>query len=201
MVETRIIGPTLGEDSLQKSLLAYSEDNVDRKDHGVWEIRGDKHYFTHGRVMMWAAFDRCIRAVEEFGVLPSDRIGAQASLTFDLSTFDVFGSAMAGACLVLLPDALKAFPRDVVDWLARERVSIFYAVPTLYQQLLRRGGIDTAPPPDLRVIAFAGEPFPVEALQSYVDAFPGADFYNLYGPTETNVCTFEKLPPTWSAKA
>ena len=52
---------------LQKSLLAYSEDNFDRKDHGIWEMRGDKHYFTHGRVMMWAAFDRGIRAVEEFG--------------------------------------------------------------------------------------------------------------------------------------
>src|SRR5699024_10399969 len=39
----------------------------DRKDHGIWEMRGDEHYFTHGRVMMWAAFDRGIRAVEEHG--------------------------------------------------------------------------------------------------------------------------------------
>lgn len=139
-------------------------------------------------------------AVEEFGVGPSDRIGSQASLTFDLSTFDVFGSALAGACLVLLPDALKGFPQDVVRWLTQERISIFYAVPTLYQQLLYRGRIDAAPPPELRVIAFAGEPFPVGALQRYVEAFAKADFYNLYGPTETNVCTFEKLPRTWSAQ-
>ena len=53
---------------LQKSLLRYSEKNYDRKDHGIWEMRGEPHYFTHGRAMMWAAFDRGIRAVEDFGL-------------------------------------------------------------------------------------------------------------------------------------
>lgn len=54
--------------ALQMGLLQYSEDNFDRKDHGIWEMRGDTHYFTHGRVMMWAAFDQGIRAVEEHGL-------------------------------------------------------------------------------------------------------------------------------------
>lgn len=53
---------------LQRSLLDYAEANVDREDHGIWEMRGDTHHFTHGRVMMWAAFDRGIKAVEEFGL-------------------------------------------------------------------------------------------------------------------------------------
>ncbi|QEE62019.1 glycoside hydrolase family 15 protein [Salinibacterium sp. dk2585] len=54
--------------ALQRGLLDYCEDNFDRKDHGIWEMRGDTHYFTHGRVMMWAAFDQGIRAVEEHGL-------------------------------------------------------------------------------------------------------------------------------------
>ncbi|HLS74086.1 MAG TPA: glycoside hydrolase family 15 protein [Actinomycetaceae bacterium] len=59
---------------LQKSLLRYAEKNFERKDHGIWEMRGDAHYFTHGRVMMWAAFDRGIRAVEEHGLSgPTER--------------------------------------------------------------------------------------------------------------------------------
>ncbi|MVZ91676.1 glycoside hydrolase family 15 protein [Microbacter sp. ANSKLAB05] len=53
---------------LQKSLLDYAEANFEREDHGIWEMRGDTHHFTHGRVMMWAAFDRGIRAVEECGL-------------------------------------------------------------------------------------------------------------------------------------
>ena len=53
---------------LQKSMLAFQEANLDRLDHGIWEMRGDLHHFTHGRAMMWAAFDRGVRAVEEHGL-------------------------------------------------------------------------------------------------------------------------------------
>lgn len=138
-------------------------------------------------------------AVDEFGVGPSDRIGSQAALTFDLSTFDIFGSAMVGACLCIMPEMFKAFPRDAVRWLNEERISILYAVPTLYRAMLDRGGITNTPPTGLRIIAFAGEPFPSGTLQRYIDAFDAASFYNLYGPTETNVCTCEKMPRNWSA--
>lgn len=59
---------------LQKSLLEYCETNLERKDHGIWEMRGEPHLFTHGRAMMWAAFDRGIRAVESHGLDgPADR--------------------------------------------------------------------------------------------------------------------------------
>lgn len=53
--------------NLQRALLDYNIENYDRKDHGIWEMRGDLHYFTHGRVMMWAAFNEGIRAVTEHG--------------------------------------------------------------------------------------------------------------------------------------
>ena len=68
--ELRVAGVSEDEYTwgLQKSLLRYAEANFDRKDHGIWEMRGDTHHFTHGRAMMWAAFDRGVRAVEEFGL-------------------------------------------------------------------------------------------------------------------------------------
>ena len=53
---------------MQKNLIAFCIQNFDRPDHGIWEMRGDLHHFTHGRVMMWAAFDRGIHAVEEYGL-------------------------------------------------------------------------------------------------------------------------------------
>jgi non-ribosomal peptide synthetase component F len=48
----------------------------------------------------------------------------------------------------------------------------------------------------LRMILFAGEVFPVKHLRKLVGAIPLATYYNLYGPTETNVCTFYKLTAT-----
>lgn len=50
---------------LQRNLVAFCEANLDRPDHGIWEMRGEPQFFTHGRVMMWAAFDQGIRALEE----------------------------------------------------------------------------------------------------------------------------------------
>ncbi|RSZ61233.1 glycoside hydrolase family 15 protein [Corynebacterium hylobatis] len=53
---------------LQKSILAFQEEMFDAKDHGIWEMRSAPAYFTHGRAMMWAAFDRGIKAVENHGL-------------------------------------------------------------------------------------------------------------------------------------
>ncbi len=52
---------------LQLALLKFAEDNIDRPEHGIWEMRGELAEFTHSRAMMWAAFDRGIKAVEKFG--------------------------------------------------------------------------------------------------------------------------------------
>ncbi len=46
----------------------------------------------------------------------------------------------------------------------------------------------------LRLILYAGEVFPLKHLRSLWELLPDPDYYNLYGPTETNVCTFCHLP-------
>ncbi len=50
---------------LQRALLDQLVQWFDRPDNGIWEMRGDPHFFTHSRAMVWAAFDRGVRAVEE----------------------------------------------------------------------------------------------------------------------------------------
>lgn len=56
---------------LQEALLEYAAANIDRLEHGIWEMRGELAEFTHSRAMMWAAFDRGIKAVEKYG-FPGD---------------------------------------------------------------------------------------------------------------------------------
>lgn len=53
---------------LQKALIQYVIDNLKRKDHGLWEMRGEAQFFTHSRVMMWAALDAGVRAVRHHGL-------------------------------------------------------------------------------------------------------------------------------------
>lgn len=56
---------------LQCALLGFLERNWQQPDRGIWEIRGEEQHFTHSRAMVWAAFDRGVRGIEEFG-LPGD---------------------------------------------------------------------------------------------------------------------------------
>jgi GH15 family glucan-1,4-alpha-glucosidase len=59
---------------LQRSLVTHLLDTWQQPDRGLWEIRGPERRFTHSRVMVWAAFDRAVRAVEEEGMEgPVDR--------------------------------------------------------------------------------------------------------------------------------
>ncbi|CAO1652146.1 Glycoside hydrolase family 15 protein [Salinibacterium sp. NYA9b] len=53
---------------LQRALMSHVQDNWKRPDNGIWEIRGPERHFTHSRVMLWAAMDCAITAVEEFGL-------------------------------------------------------------------------------------------------------------------------------------
>ncbi|MFL6155040.1 MAG: glycoside hydrolase family 15 protein [Marmoricola sp.] len=54
--------------SLQCALLKSLGGSWEQPDHGIWEIRGPQQHFTHSKVMMWVAFDRMVRGVEEHGL-------------------------------------------------------------------------------------------------------------------------------------
>ncbi|WP_040159344.1 glycoside hydrolase family 15 protein [Nigerium massiliense] len=58
--------------ALQCELVDDLADHWREPDNGIWEIRGPLHHFTHSRVMVWAAFDRAVRAVES-GDFPADQ--------------------------------------------------------------------------------------------------------------------------------
>ena len=52
--------------NLQRLLVNHLAETWQEKDNGLWEIRGPLQDFTHSRVMVWAAFDRAVKAVERY---------------------------------------------------------------------------------------------------------------------------------------
>src|SRR5207253_2185619 len=59
--------------------------------------------------------------------------------------------------------------------------------------MVREGGLLDQPAPScLRAVLFAGEPFPITYVRRLA-AWTGARLLNLYGPTETNVCTCHEV--------
>ena len=60
--------------ALQLAILDFLEGGWREPDDGIWEVRGGRRDFTHSKVMAWVAFDRAVKAVEEFGLEgPVDR--------------------------------------------------------------------------------------------------------------------------------
>ncbi|MBO8184054.1 glycoside hydrolase family 15 protein [Streptomyces spirodelae] len=59
---------------VQRKLMDFLEGHWREPDSGIWEMRGPQRHFTHSKVMAWAAADRAVKAVEDFGLHgPADR--------------------------------------------------------------------------------------------------------------------------------
>jgi len=131
---------------------------------------------------------------EYFQLSARDKVSSHAPFHFDLSIFDLFSSAIAGACVCLIPSEVMIFPPTLAEWIAQERISVWYSAPTALTQLVLYGGLENLRLPDLRHILFAGEVFPIKYLKRLQALLPDAACHNLYGPSETNVCTVWSVP-------
>ena len=52
----------------QRAIVNFLEENWQRPDLGIWEMRGPPRHFTHSKVMAWVAMDRAVLGVERFGL-------------------------------------------------------------------------------------------------------------------------------------
>jgi amino acid adenylation domain-containing protein len=145
---------------------------------------------SHGNCLAFVKW-----AVEEFGVTAEDRLSSHAPLHFDLSTFDLYAAALAGAPVVLVPAQTSVFPSQVRTFIEAQGITVWYSVPSILTMLVLRGGLTTESCPGLRTILFAGEVFPTRYLRQLTELLPHVRFANLYGPTETNVCTWHEVRP------
>ncbi|WP_305909386.1 amino acid adenylation domain-containing protein [Methylomarinum sp. Ch1-1] len=125
-----------------------------------------------------------------FAIGAGDRIASLAPFHFDLSVFDLFSSLSAGAAVHFVPTGLTLSPSRLTAWLSDQRISVFYTVPSLLGFIALKGSLADNALPDLKTILFAGEVFPTPQLKKLCELLPNVDFYNLYGPTETNVCCY-----------
>jgi amino acid adenylation domain-containing protein len=140
-------------------------------------------------------------AVETLHVAPGDRLANHAPFHFDLSVLDIYAAFLGGAAVIIIPEGLAYMPAGLVDFLQNERITIWYSVPSVLILMMEQGNFLQIEPANLRCILFAGEPFPISHLRRLYTRWPKLRYLNLYGPTETNVCTYYEvtsLPESWT---
>lgn len=120
----------------------------------------------------------------------NDQVASLAPFCFDLSIFDLFASTLAGACIHFIPTRLTLSPSKLSQWLQQQQISIWYTVPSILHFLALKGQLVKTPLPHLSRLLFAGEVFPTPGLIALQQQLPHTRLFNLYGPTETNVCCY-----------
>ena len=131
---------------------------------------------------------------EIFQPTPEDRVSSHAPFHFDLSIFDLYVSIKHGATLVLIGEALGKEAMRLARVIAAERISIWYSTPSILGLLARYGKMTRYDYSRLRLVLFAGEVFPIPQYHALRAIWAHPRFFNLYGPTETNVCTGYEVP-------
>ena len=125
----------------------------------------------------------------------TDIFSSHAPFHFDLSILDIYLPLKHGASLVLVPEDVGKEPLGLSALISKHRITVWYSAPSILSLLAQFGQIAGHDYSSLRIVLFAGEVFPVVHLRSFKQQVPQPRYFNLYGPTETNVCTYYEIPP------
>ena len=131
---------------------------------------------------------------EAFDPHPNDRFSSHAPFHFDLSILDIYLPIKHGASLVLISEEIGKDPVRLASLISESKITSWYSTPSILSFLAQYGKLERYDYSHLRIVHFAGEVFPVKHLRALKKLIPNPRYFNLYGPTETNVCTFYEIP-------
>ncbi|MGA3096266.1 MAG: amino acid adenylation domain-containing protein [Bryobacteraceae bacterium] len=120
--------------------------------------------------------------IEEFRLTPDARVSQNSSPAYDSSIEEIWLAFAAGAALVVVDDETVRLGPDLIEWLRRERITVFCPPPTL----LRATACEDpeAELPELGFIYTGGEVLPQDLADRWSK---GKLLVNGYGPTECAV--------------
>ena len=85
-------------------------------------------------------------------------------------------------------------PKEWMELVERERATRAMVVPTMLKALLDHADFRQHDLSGLEVITYGAAPMPLEVIKRAIQEFPGAQFINAFGQTET-AATITMLPP------
>ncbi len=109
------------------------------------------------------------------------RILQMASISFDASTFEVWGALLHGGCCVLYPERVPNY-EGIGNCIARHEIDVLWMTASLFNAV-----VDEAPQAlsGVKQLLVGGEALSVEHIRRAQKALPGVKLTNGYGPTES----------------
>lgn len=125
------------------------------------------------------------------GLREDDIVLCALPLAFDYGLYQVLMGFAVGATIVL--ERSFTFPVKVLEVMARERVTVFPGVPTMFTMLMNLKSLDQHDLATLRMITNTAAALPEERIRQLRGLFPQALLFSMYGLTECKRVTY--LPP------
>lgn len=129
-----------------------------------------KHWFDFGSDDVWTLFH---------------------SYAFDFSVWEIWGPLLHGGRLVVVPHAISRSPKEFLQLLVQERVTILNQTPSAFYQLMQadRENPEWGQKLSLRFVVFGGEALELSRLDDWYRRHSenAPRLINMYGITETTV--------------
>ncbi len=130
---------------------------------------------------------------KEFAKYKVNRFVSIAPLNFDLSVFDLFYPLITKKSLYLPEQSTISNTRLFSQYLIKNKIEAIYTTPSYLKLLIETGQLNKYNFSFVKLVLVAGEQLSYELARELKKYFKKTVFYNLYGPTETNVCTYHKI--------
>jgi len=127
------------------------------------------------------AICRLVCETDYVQISPSDRIAHCSNVSFDASTFEVWGALLNGACSVLLPTDVTLSPEKLAGEILDNKITILFLTTALFNTIAAYAPNAFGP---LRYLLFGGEAVDVQSVRRILAACKPRHLLHVYGPTE-----------------
>ncbi|MBV9791503.1 MAG: amino acid adenylation domain-containing protein, partial [Chloroflexi bacterium] len=120
--------------------------------------------------------------IADLQLTDQDRVAQTASQCFDISVWQFFVALVVGAQVHIYPDEIAFDPRQLLQHVDQDGITILETVPSLLRAMLDEGGALELSA--LRWLIPTGEALPPDLCQQWLQRYPRIPLLNAYGPTE-----------------
>ncbi len=132
---------------------------------------------------------RLVDAVGWINLKPDRNVLQFAPISFDAATFEIWGSLLFGATLVLAPPELLSLD-ELGGFIKKSKIHTLFITTSLFRQMVESNIADLRA---TETLIFGGEVMPVAAAKAAWKSLPRTRIVNAYGPTECT--TFASFYP------
>lgn len=111
----------------------------------------------------------------------------QAPYSFDLSVMDLYLSLSLGGTEYALSKSLLESMSTLFERLRTSEATVWVSTPSFVEMCLADPSFNETLLPRMRTFLFCGETLTNRTAERLIEAFPKAEVYNTYGPTESTV--------------